>query len=172
MKTITFLPKAWARIMVVLGSIAMLVGALDPLEGSIVILIGSALMALGTGLGQGERRLINYRILVFLLIAVGVGALWVLSASGGLGGASGHNPWWGVLILPYLIGWLMGIWGPGNPRWFLALAIMVGLWFLALGGLVLSHPSRDSSVGVVISLAALGLVTIGGCIVRLQNRHS
>ena len=38
----------WSRILVLVGSIAMLVGALDPMEGSVVILPGSGLVALGS----------------------------------------------------------------------------------------------------------------------------
>lgn len=117
----------WSRILVVVGSIAMLVGAIDPMEGSLVILPGSGLVALGTFLGHGEHRLITYRTGVFILIAIGVGALWGLSGLGGFGGNSGRSNWWALLILPYLIGWLMGICGPGSPRWMLGLGIGVGL---------------------------------------------
>jgi hypothetical protein len=78
----------WSRILILVGSIAMLVGALDPMEGSVVILPGSGLVALGTFLGQNERRLIAFRVLVFILIAIGVGALWGLSWVGGIGGNS------------------------------------------------------------------------------------
>ena len=38
----------WARILIIAGSIAMLIGAIDPMEGSLVILPGSGLVALGT----------------------------------------------------------------------------------------------------------------------------
>jgi len=99
----------WSRILLIVGSIAMLVGVLDPLEGSVVILAGSGLVALGTFLGQIGRQLLLYWILIFILIAVGVGAMFVLSAFGGIGGTSGHSMWWGVLILPYPVGWIMGI---------------------------------------------------------------
>jgi hypothetical protein len=99
----------WSRILVIVGSIAMLVGVLDPMEGSVVILAGSGLVALGTFFGQVGRQLLIYWILIFILIAVGVGAMFVLSAFGGIGGTSGHSMWWGVLILPYPIGWIMGI---------------------------------------------------------------
>jgi len=89
----------------------MLVGTLDPLEGSVLILLGSGLVALGMFLGPKERRTILYWTWVFLLIAVGVGAMFALSAIGGIGGKSGHSMWWGVLMLPYPAGWLMALAG-------------------------------------------------------------
>ena len=99
----------WSRILVILGSLAMLAGALDPLEGSLLILPGAGLVTLGTLLGDTDRALRLYWILIFLLIAVGVGAMFALSAVGGIGGRSGHSMWWGLLILPYPLGWVMGI---------------------------------------------------------------
>ena len=93
----------------------MLLGAVDPMEGSLLILPGSGLVALGTFLEHGERRRFLYRLGVFLLILLGVGALWGLSMVGGFGGTSGRSNWWGVLVLPYLVGWSMGIWGAGLP---------------------------------------------------------
>ena len=101
--------RPWSRILVIVGGIAMLVGALDPLEGSLVILAGSGLVTLGMFLGNTERSLLNYWIWISLLIAVGVGALFGLSAIGGFGGTSGRSMWWGVPILPYPVGWIMGI---------------------------------------------------------------
>ncbi len=98
-----------SRILVIVGSCAMLVGSLDPMEGSLVILPGSALVTLGTFLGDGGRRLFWYRVLIFALIAVGVGALFGMSAVGGIGGRSGHSAWWGLLVLPYPIGWVLGM---------------------------------------------------------------
>ena len=151
----------------------MVVGAIDPMEGSLIILPGSLLVALGTFLGQSERRLIAYRVWVFILIAIGVGALWGLSMVGGFGGKSGRSMWWGVLILPYLIGWSMGMWGPGSPRWLLLLGIVVGLWYLAILALVLKRSGQhhgDMSALPVIILAAIGVLTIGGCISRLKKR--
>jgi uncharacterized membrane protein len=44
-------------------------------------------------------------------MAVGVGAMVALSVAGGIGGKSGHSMWWGVLILPYPVGWLMALVG-------------------------------------------------------------
>ena len=165
----------WSRILIVLGSIGMLVGAIDPMEGSLVILPGSLLVALGTFLGQNERRLIAFRVLVFILIAIGVGAMWGLSWAGGIGGNSKNSMWWGVLILPYLIGWCLGIWGPGSPRWLLLLGMVVGLWYLVLCGMVLKGSARHhGSMSVLpgIIIGSFGLLTIGGCIGRLKRRVS
>jgi len=95
--------------LVIAGGIAMLAGALDPLEGSVVILVGSGLVALGTFLGNAGRSLLVYWICIFTLIAAGVGAMFALSAIGGIGGSSGRSMWWGVPILPYPVGWIMGM---------------------------------------------------------------
>ncbi|NTW29139.1 MAG: hypothetical protein HGA39_07230 [Coriobacteriia bacterium] len=99
----------WSRILVVVGGIGMLLGAVDPLEGSVVILVGSAMVLLGILLGQEERRVLLYWAAVFALIALGVAAMVALSAVGGIGGTSGHSMWWGVLVLPYPVGWIMGM---------------------------------------------------------------
>ncbi|MGD0707195.1 MAG: hypothetical protein ABSA51_01940 [Anaerolineaceae bacterium] len=99
----------WSRILVIAGGIAMLLGAIDPLEGSVVTLAGSALVLIGTFLGRVERRLLSYWIAVFVLMVVGVGAMFALTAIGGIGGDSGHSMWWGVLVLPYPVGWIMGM---------------------------------------------------------------
>jgi len=150
----------------------MLVGAVDPMEGSLAILPGSGLVALGTFLGRHEPRLIAYRALVFIMIAIGVTALWALSGAGGVGGHSGRSMWWGVLVLPYLIGWSMGIWGPQSPRWLLVLGMVVGLWYLALLIMILYRSGEQlggaaATPGIVIG--GIGLLTIGGCIRRLMG---
>ena len=165
----------WSRILLVVGSIGMVLGALDPMEGSVVILGGSGLVALGTSLSRVERQWLAYRLWVFLLIVFGVAAMWGLTMMGGIGGKSGHSMWWGVLILPYLVGWWMGVWGPGLPRWFLLLGTVVGIWYLCLCGLVLNgairHNTNKSMLpGIIIGV--LGLLTIGGCISRLFRRVS
>jgi len=148
----------------------MVIGAIDPMEGSAIILPGSLLVALGTCLGPFDRRLIAYRVTDFLLIAIGVGAMWMLSSAGGIGGKSGHSMWWGVLILPYLAGWSMGIWGPGSPRWLLVSGIGVSLWYLVIVAMVLRHPRPESGWLVVVVLALTSLLTIGGCLRRLILR--
>ncbi len=80
--------NAWSRVLVIAGNIGMVVGAIDPLEGALLILPGSGLVALGTYLSQGEHRFTAYRVWVFVLIAIGVGAMWGLSSVGGIGGDS------------------------------------------------------------------------------------
>lgn len=159
----------WSNILIIAGGIGMVAGAIDPLEGSLLILPGSALLALGTYLGQAQRRVIAYKAWAFVLIAIGVGALWGLSAVGGFGGSSGHSMWWGVLILPYLIGWNMGIWGPGSPRWLSWLGIGVGLWYQALAGLILKQKGLGQWELVVV-VATIGIVTLAGCIYRLMKQ--
>lgn len=161
-----------ARALVVLGEVGMLIGALDPMEGSAIILPGSGLVALGAWMGHAERRVTAYRALVFVLIAIGVSALFVLSNMGGIGGTSGRSMWWGALILPYLIGWSMGIWGPGSPRWVLWLGMGVSLWYLALVVIISIHPNpghKDPTVAIV--LGSVALVTISGCIKRLKKEN-
>jgi hypothetical protein len=101
----------WSRILLVVGAVAMLLGTLDPLEGSLLILPGSGLIALGTLLRRAQPSVLRYWVWAFILIAVGVGAMFVLSAFGGIGGRSGHSMWWGILILPYPVGWFMALAG-------------------------------------------------------------
>lgn len=99
----------WSLVLVIVGLLAMLIGAIDPLEGAFVILPGSGMVALGVFLAQSR-----YRALLscaFALIAFGVGAMIVLSAMGGIGGTAGHSIWWGLFILPYPLGWIVGLVG-------------------------------------------------------------
>jgi K+-transporting ATPase A subunit len=80
----------------------MLIGAIDPLEGSLIILPAAGLVALGALLGKSRhRRLLCWS---FILVAVGIGALWVLSAFGGVGGRTGRSMWWLLVVLPYPVG--------------------------------------------------------------------
>ncbi len=99
----------WSRILVIVGGIAMLLGALDPLEGAIIILSGSGLVVLGTFLSNGQRNSFLYWLWVFVLIVFGFAVMLILTALGGIGGSTGHSMWWGIFVLPYPVGWLMGI---------------------------------------------------------------
>ena len=164
-------PSFGSRLSITLGSLAMLVGAIDPMEGSVIILPGSALVALGYWLGHRERRLTLYRAWGFILIAFGVAALFGLSQLGGIGGHSGYSIWWGILFLPSLIGWSMGVWGPGTPRWLPGLGSVVGLWYLVLASMVLKHgiarPAGSNLPAFIIG--AFGVLTMAGCLWRLNR---
>jgi hypothetical protein len=101
--------RLWSHILVIVGLVAMLIGAIDPLEGSLVILPGSGMVALGAFLAGSRYRMLLFRACI--LMALGVAALFVISAFGGMGGRSGHSMWWGLFILPYPVGWVMGLVG-------------------------------------------------------------
>ena len=96
-----------ARILIIAGLLVMVVAARDPLEGSIVVVLGGGMVALGARLRGSKNLLYLYWCLVML--AVGVAALWGLSAIGGFGGTSGRSYLWGLLIVPYPIGWLASL---------------------------------------------------------------
>jgi purine-cytosine permease-like protein len=98
-----------ARILFILGIIAMIIGAVDPLEGSVIILVGSGLVFLGTWVGHQARGLVVYRAWLFGMIVFGVIAMFALSSVGGIGGKTGHSMWWGLLLLPYPIGWILAM---------------------------------------------------------------
>jgi hypothetical protein len=87
----------------------MLVGAVDPLEGFLLILAGVPSAAIGAYFSQTRHRRILYWSTA--LVAIGVTAIIVFSQLGGIGGHSGNSLWWGVLFIPYPIGWLLGLIG-------------------------------------------------------------
>jgi hypothetical protein len=95
------LPLAYA------GFVAMLAGALDPLEGSLLIVAGIAAAALAAFIARSPHR---RRVCHALgLVVLGVTALWALSAMGGFGGTTGRSIWLGLLVVPYPVGWIVGL---------------------------------------------------------------
>ena len=106
---------------------------------------------------------------MFILIALGVVALWGLSSGGGFGGDSERSMWWGLLVLPYPIGWSLGIWGPNSPRWLLRLGMGVGLWHVAILALALSRPGGAASALPGMVIGGIGILTIVGCLSRLRT---
>lgn len=100
---------AWSRGLVIAGLVAAVVGVVDPLEGSLVIFAGSALVALGAMLGASRHK--GFLVASLFILGAGVAALWGLSALGGFGGNSGHPMWWGLVIIPYPVGWVMTLIG-------------------------------------------------------------
>jgi hypothetical protein len=112
----------------IVGGLAMLAGAADPMEGSVIIFAGCCAVTPAIFLRPGDRGLRIEWILIFILIAIGVGALFALSGVGGIGGNSGRSMWWGLLVLPYPIGWVLGV---------------VSLVFQLIRGIRHRHARRD-----------------------------
>jgi hypothetical protein len=170
------LRERWSQGLMHAGYAAMLLGAFDPLEGALLVLPGSALVLAGTCLEPRQRPFAAYRLGVFALLALGIGALFGLSAAGGFGGKSGLSPGWAILLLPYLAGWPLGILGPGNPRWVHLGGVLVGLWLLTIPVILVRqtllhpNPARPFLPEVLITVALLGAVTVGGCLWRLRHR--
>lgn len=129
--------KLFSQALVMLGLVAMLLGAFDPLEGSLLILPGSGLVALGALVGgHSQQKLLG---LAFVLVTIGVGAMFALSAVGGVGADSGRSMWWLLTVLPYPIGWLMGLVG--------VIALVGGGWHRIL-------------FGIAVLLSVIGLGTL------------
>lgn len=99
--------KNWTRIVYAIGVICLIVGAIDPLEGSIIIASGSILLAMSTRLLHDRHSRIF--LVSAIMIVIGVAFLFYFSSLGGFGGNSNLSWWWGVLILPYPIAWLVTI---------------------------------------------------------------
>jgi len=97
----------WLKALYLLGVIALVFGAIDPLEGSVVVLAGSLCLAISTYLLQ-DRYWKSFLILL-LLIAIGVIAMFVLSQFSDVVNQSDKSRWWLALILPYPIGWLISV---------------------------------------------------------------
>ena len=97
--------QKWLRAMFIIGIVLLLAGILDPLEGSVVILAGSILIAASTFIRKDNQWKIF--MISALLILFGVTAMFYLSSLGGIGGTSGRSWWYGILFLPYPLGWLV-----------------------------------------------------------------
>lgn len=130
----------WVWGLVLAGSFAMLIGAVDPLEGAIVILIGGGSASAGVYLAQTRMRRLVYG--GFILTVLSFVLLVVMSVLGGIGGSDSffRSKWWGLLLLPYPIGWILAMVGtafalaeliPGRWGWAAA-----GIWILASVGML------------------------------------
>lgn len=99
----------WSKMLIIIGSVFMIVGILDPMEGSVIILLGSGLAALGSYLSTEPNRRFRDDLTIFLLNLVGVGFLWGFSFIGGIGEGTDYSMWWALTLLPYAIGLLLGL---------------------------------------------------------------
>ncbi len=161
--------QLWSRILFVIGGIAMAIGAIDPLEGCMVILPGCGLIALSTYLDNTDRRVLLYRLWGFILVIIGIAALWLISMKGGFGGDTGRSMWWGLLFLPYFVGWSIVMWGIGSPRWLSTLGIVVGLHYILMFINMAKHDTQQDIVQAImnnITLGIIGIITIAGSIYR------
>ncbi len=98
---------SWSRRLRIAGLVLMVVGLIDPLEGSLVIAPGSGLVAWSARLALSRHRRWAYGGLA--LVVIGVGAMFVLSAFGGVGGSTGRSWGWALLVLPYPVGWIASV---------------------------------------------------------------
>ena len=96
-----------SRALAIAGLALMLAGALDPLEGSVVILAGSVLAAAAAFFGK--RRHYRLQVTACVLIAIGVAALFGLSALVGVGGNTGRSLWWLAICGSYPVGWVIAL---------------------------------------------------------------
>ncbi len=94
----------WARTLGWIGVAGLLLGALDPMEGAFIVPPFAGALTLGAFLSHSRHRVGLYW--GFAAMAVGVAVLFTLSFMGGIGGNSGRSPWWGLLLVPYPLGWI------------------------------------------------------------------
>ncbi len=99
--------RRWARVLVVVGLVLMVVVIADPLEGSILTVPGVGAIAAAAILLRSRYRTHSYWAAALLVL--GVCAMWILSAKGGIGGDTGRSMWWAVVMIPYPVGWLYGL---------------------------------------------------------------
>ena len=122
-----------AKIILLTGFAAMVLGGIDPMEGVFLIFPGSVLLAFGAWLSGMPRRWLAY--MAFILMAVSFAALLLLSALGGFGGSAPllRSNWWALLLLPYPIGWMMGVAGGAlMSSTLLRVLSVIGVLFAAL----------------------------------------
>ena len=95
------------RLLLIAALVIMIVAVIDPLEGSVVILAGAVLAAFAAVKLDSPHRI--PACAGAALMAVGVSALWGLSALGGFGGDTGRSHLWWIALVPYPIGWIVSL---------------------------------------------------------------
>jgi len=97
------------RVLLILALGSLLIGAVRPTAGSLIVLPGAGLATLvGFFAKSRYRRFVSK---AFVLILLGVIAMFMLSAAGGFGGNTGRSRWWALVLLPYPVGWFMALAG-------------------------------------------------------------
>jgi hypothetical protein len=101
--------ELWSRILAWAGLALMAIGAIDPFEGSVLILPGAAMTAVGASVGASRHR----KLLAWAsgLVFAGVALMFGMSSMGGIGGDTGWSMWWALVLIPYPVGWVLGIIG-------------------------------------------------------------
>ncbi len=89
------------------GIVCLFLGAIDPLEASLLILLGSCLYTMAMYLRIHEKRF--FFLICSLMMGSGIFFMFLFSWLGGIGGKSDYSLWWGILILPYPIAWLITV---------------------------------------------------------------
>lgn len=87
--------------------IVMLLAVLDPMEGAFVALPACVVLMLSAFFSRSRYRVPLYWATGAMLL--GVSFLVALSLAGGIGGNSGRSAWWGLLLVPYPLGWLAAL---------------------------------------------------------------
>lgn len=95
------------RLLLIAALVIMVVAVLDPMEGSVVILAGAVLAAFAAVKLHSPHS--GPACAGAALLAVGVSALWGLSAVGGFGGDTGRTNFWWLALIPYPIGWIVSL---------------------------------------------------------------
>ena len=97
----------WTFGLAVAGLAGLVLSALDPLEGAIVSVISAIVLAVSAHMAHGRLR--SPLLWAAAMIAAGFAVMVGFSQLGGIGGNSGRSIWLALFILPYPVGWLMGV---------------------------------------------------------------
>lgn len=97
-----------------IGALSLVFPVMAILRKQPFILVPFGLVALGVllllfGMWLGERALPRLAVASAAFATAGVTWMFVLSAMGGFGGDTGRPAWWALTLLPYPVGWALGL---------------------------------------------------------------